>query len=711
MKTKIKLLLVMLIFSTAVMADNYIPDGKIIKVPRDFPTIQAAINAAGPSDMVLVSEGTYYENIRFNGKSITVASRYIIDHKASHITKTIIHGLTHPNSPEAATVMFVDGEDTTSVLIGFTITGGHGVLNETFQRRCGGGIYALNSGPKIINNIITGNTVEGVKASGAGICCLMDDKGDYWTVIESNIIRYNSSLSNGHLACGGGISVSINSKIKNNLIEFNTCTNTDGQAYGGGIELEELAGTSIASFLDNNLIMNNIAEGAWVVSGAGINVTRASSVIINNVIASNEAISDHNARGGGIFIDESTDGVELIDNRLLYNYCSGTYAHGAGLMIRQTGKTELVGNRFYGNTTIADESSAGAGVWITQATDSIVAVKNTFQENQAGFMSFGGAIGIYSATCGIVCLDRNVISDNTAREGAGLWVYNTYDIHLCNNVFLRNTASYLGGAIKYNKYTGGNKDYSFSGEGTIENNNSKDFLRPVISNNNFVQNTAFKGGAICSDMGGNTPVIFNSIFCNNSAFVADDLKTLSDDPFAVYNCLINTEELNTHWTGANNIFCDPLLEGDCTHLCWGSNCANAGEDALFYDHVWYHCVTYDIDGEQRPYAGTQPDIGVDETEVVFQEMPGDDEREEIINVFPAPVRSKATVAFELAENTHVVINIYSANGALAKTVYSSTLPEGIHRVAWNAGNLSPGVYFLKADLGKQSYTKKIVIVK
>ena len=165
------------------------------------------------------------------------------------------------------------------------------------------------------------------------------------------------------------------------------------------------------------------------------------------------------------------------------------------------------------------------------------------------------------------------------------------------------------------------------------------------------------------------------------------------------------------WAGANNIFCDPLLEGDCTHLCWGSNCANAGEDALFYDHVWYHCVTYDIDGEQRPYAGTQPDIGVDETEVVFQEMPGDDEREEIINVFPAPVRSKATVAFELAENTLVVINIYSANGALAKTVYSSTLPEGIHRVAWNAGNLSPGVYFLKADLGKQSYTKKIVIVK
>ncbi len=212
-------------------------------------------------------------------------------------------------------------------------------------------------------------------------------------------------------------------------------------------------------------------------------------------------------------------------------------------------------------------------------------------------------------------------------------------------------------------------------------------------------------------MGWNTPVIFNSIFCNNSAFVADDLKTLSDDPFAVYNCLINTEELNTHWTGANNIYCDPLLDGDCTHLCWGSNCANAGEDVLFYDHTWYHCVAYDIDGEERPYAATQPDIGVDETNVMVGEMPVDSEREEMINVYPAPVRSNTTVAFELAESAYVEINIFNTNGSLVETVFSSALPEGAQQLQWNAGNLSPGIYYLKADLGKQSYTKKIVIIK
>lgn len=711
----------MLIFSIAVIADNYGNIGKVINVPADYLTIQAAIDAANPNDMVLVAEGTYYENIRFYGKPITVASEYIIDGSATHISRTIINGTTSPHSRMSPTVLFIDGEDTTSVLNGFTITGGHGVINETYNVRCGGGIYSFNAGCKIINNIITGNSVYHEIAGGAGICCIMDDAGEHWTVIEDNIINYNKSFANGYSAFGGGMSILINSIIRNNLIEYNLCRNTVQYADGGGIEIEEIPGTSIVSFIENNTIKYNKTEGENGSFGAGITSFGVPAVISGNVITGNEAISGYVSKGGGVFVYASEEGVKINNNKFENNSCIGDHPRGGGLMIQQTGTTELFSNRFYGNTAIADEVAAGGGAWIVHSTDAVKVIDNIFQNNQADEISYGGAIGIYSTNCDKVAFDKNKLMENTAREGAGLWTFNTYDINLCNNVFARNIASFLGGAVRFREYDAEDKEQLLFEDEEIVVNDLRDNSRPVISNNNFVQNKAFKGGAVCSDIELNTPVIFNSIFCNNSAMVGKDLLNMSDNVLAVYNCLINTENITSPWTGYDNIYCDPMLDVDCTHLCWGSRCANSGLEALYYENVWYNCIEYDIDNDERPYSSTNPDIGVDETEaeteaeieteVMFANISSFSKNEHSIEVYPNPVFKNATVEFELFENAHVQVSIFNTTGEMEETILSSVLNEGVHRLVWNAENLSSGFYYLKLDLGNQTQTKKIVVMK
>ena len=116
-----------------------------IYVPQDFASIQQGIDAAVDNDVVLVSEGIYLENINFNGKAITVASFYLIDGSESHIDNTIIDG--GQNGP---VVTFNTAEDSTSVLCGFTITGGTGMTETDYGARIGGGIVCYYAAAKII---------------------------------------------------------------------------------------------------------------------------------------------------------------------------------------------------------------------------------------------------------------------------------------------------------------------------------------------------------------------------------------------------------------------------------------------------------------------------------------------------------------------------------------------------------------------------------
>jgi hypothetical protein len=221
------------------------PRERIIYVLED-DTIQVAINASCDGDTVLVAPGTYYENINFSGKAITLASHLIInEHDSTLIDSTIIDGsylMRHPDS--GSVVTFISGEDSNSILIGFTLTGGIGTKTDTLGSKTfydGGGVYCYNSSPHIVSNRIIDNNIYRYGPTeygqGGGIC------GKHY----SNPIIINNLIYNNTGDIGGGVYFSGNPLIVNNTLVNNT---------GGGIVIN--GGTPLIS---NNIIANNINGG------------------------------------------------------------------------------------------------------------------------------------------------------------------------------------------------------------------------------------------------------------------------------------------------------------------------------------------------------------------------------------------------------------------------------------------------------------------
>ena len=143
----------------------------ILHVPADQATIQGAINAAANGDTVLIAPGTYFEDINFAGKAITVTS------VQGPAATTIDGGSWGP------VVTFAGLETVQSVLSGLTLQHGQGTFAADYS---GGGIHIQNASPTISGNVITNNTAG---SFGGGISV---EAGS--PVITNNTITSNSQI-------------------------------------------------------------------------------------------------------------------------------------------------------------------------------------------------------------------------------------------------------------------------------------------------------------------------------------------------------------------------------------------------------------------------------------------------------------------------------------------------------------------------------------
>ncbi|UCG69845.1 MAG: PKD domain-containing protein, partial [Thermoplasmata archaeon] len=227
-----------------------------------YTSIQEAIDDinANYGEVILVHDGTYYENIIFKGKRVTVCSK-------NGASSTIIDG-----SASGSVVTFNSHEDEDSVLDGLTIQNG--------KASYGGGIYCTSSSPSIINCKIIGNTAD---RYGGGVYC---SYSNFLTIanceISDNVARY-----------GGGIYTSYSLPYITNCIINGNTTDQDG----GGSHSDH------GSLINTNCTFNGNSAGD---DGGAIRNSSSSSTIINCTFYGNSAGDD----GGAIRNFSSTSTIK-----------------------------------------------------------------------------------------------------------------------------------------------------------------------------------------------------------------------------------------------------------------------------------------------------------------------------------------------------------------------------------------------------------------
>ena len=164
---------------------------RIIQVPKDHARIQAAIDVAVDGDTVLVAPGVYREQLRLQGKQITLASRFLTSRDQQDIQRTILDGSTSRDGKTTRgktpiTVARDAGAKTR--IVGFTIKNGDDGIS------CAARIEIAHN--RFINN---GDAID--YESGGGICRAnifeknrddaVDLDGASEAVIEDNVMRNN----------------------------------------------------------------------------------------------------------------------------------------------------------------------------------------------------------------------------------------------------------------------------------------------------------------------------------------------------------------------------------------------------------------------------------------------------------------------------------------------------------------------------------------
>ncbi len=498
-------------------------------VPSEYSTIQAAIDDTDNDNIttVLVDDGTYMENINFGGRAITVKS-------VNGSSLTAIDG-----GSNGSVAIFNSGETSSSVLDGFTIQNGGGVM-------WGGGIFIDNSSPLIRNCYFTSNSVS---AHGAGIYM----SGSSSTV-ENCTFSNNSAIMDGVIYINSSAAVITNCIFTNNSVR-----------YGGGIYVRDSGSTVNIS---DTSISDNTAKAGTTGFGGGLCINNSTVAITNINISGNSAYQF----GGGVYITGSSN-VTISGNSVINGNSTDTLDGGGiyvnGSILNITGGT--VNNNIGRN---------GSGICLVSSSSAVitgVAIKGN--SNTIATNGSGGGIIITNSTATI---DKSIMTGNSnVQYGGGLYIADTTSaVEITNSIIADNRAEYFS--------------YSEGGGFSLDN------ASLILMNCTVADNISQRNGSAIRTLNSSIITITNTIFDGNSANttgneIQGSSSTLNMD-YSIYSTTL--DNVGTNNIGANMLSTSPSFvdaaDGDY-HLSSGSSGIDTGTAS--------GAPADDIDGTSRPQNG------------------------------------------------------------------------------------------------------------
>jgi parallel beta-helix repeat protein len=372
-----------------------------------YTSIQAAINAASPGDIVTVAPGRYFEHIKMRDEVSLYGSGW------DSTTGTIIDG--GYSAPSSTVTM--DEVWAGTVLSGVQVTGG-GMRDLSGPLPDGGGIFIGSGSEAVVNN----TWVYSCTARwGGGILI------SYAKATLNNVPLWNNRAKEN----GGGILIQGDQEV---LIQANPLSGTDGTIWfntanqGAGI----YASTSSTVTVIGTRIFWNTASGIYG-DGGGVFLQHASGRV--NLLL-NQINNNFAARGGGLF-SETSDNLEIGLNSINVN--TATQA-GGGFFIN-TSKGTIHDNWMMNNWA----GNYGGGVNVNYGPNGPELLRNWIEGNRA---AVGGGVALLAGT--ILAVDSNVFTGNRAVSAGGIYLYQTGIATITNNIIAQNVitnAGLTGGGI------------------------------------------------------------------------------------------------------------------------------------------------------------------------------------------------------------------------------------------------------------------------